>query len=64
MWKSVILNVLKTGINAVSFLPVFFYLCFWCFKQPSGDSGTRAPRASPDSSITIYVGELKLACFV
>jgi len=36
----------------------------WCFEQPSGYSGTRAPRASPESSITIYIGERKRACFV
>jgi len=41
--KVVILNVFKTGINADPFLPVF-KLCSWCFQQPSGDSGTQAPR--------------------
>jgi len=43
--KVLILNVFETGINAVSFLPVFFMLCSQCFLQPSGDSGTRPPRA-------------------
>ena len=61
--KVVILNVFKTGINAMSFLPVF-KVCFWRFQQPSGDSGTRAPRAQPDSSSTIYIGERQLTCFV
>jgi len=42
--KVVILNVFKTGINTVSFLPVF-KLCSWCFQQPSDEYGTRAPRA-------------------
>jgi len=32
MWKSVILNVLKTGINAVSFFfCLFFKPCSCCF---------------------------------
>jgi len=34
MWKSVILNVLKTGINAVSFLPVFFICAFGVLSSP------------------------------
>ena len=29
--KVVILNVFKTGINAVSVLPVVLKLCSWCF---------------------------------
>jgi len=39
-------NVLKKGINAVSWLPIF-RLCSWCFQQPSGNPSTRAraPRA-------------------
>ena len=53
----------KTGIDTVSFLPVL-KLCSWCFEQPSGDSGTRAPRAEPESSITLYIGERELVCFV
>jgi len=31
--KVVVLNVFNTGINAVSFLPVF-KLCSWCFNSP------------------------------
>jgi len=58
--KVVILNVFKTGINDVSFLPVF-QAVFLTFLQPSGDSGTRAPRAEPESSLTIYIGERELA---
>jgi len=44
--KVVILNVFKTGTNAVSFLPVF-YAVFLVFlnSQSSGDAGTRSPRA-------------------
>jgi len=34
--------VFKTGINAVSVLPVF-HAVFSVFYQPSGDSGIRAP---------------------
>jgi len=30
----------------------------------SGDSGTRTPRAQPNSSITRYLVERELACFV
>ena len=36
--KVVILDVFKTDINIVSFLPAF-KLCSWCFYQSSGDSG-------------------------
>ena len=43
---------------------LIFMLCIRCFQQPSGDSGTRAPRAYPESSITIYIGEREHACFV
>ena len=40
---------------------LFFKLRSWCFQQPSGYSGIRAP---PVFSITIYIRERKLACFV
>jgi len=39
-------------------------LCSWCFYQFSGYSGIKAPRASPESPITIYIGERELACFL
>jgi len=56
--KVVILNVHKTGINAVSFLPVFLsYVLVFLTTQ-------WAPRASPEFSITIYIGERVLICFV
>jgi len=44
---------------------LFFKLCCWCFHNtPSGYFGIRAPRASPVFSITIYIGERKLALYV
>jgi len=53
----------KTGINAVSFLPVFYaVLMVFLTPQSSGYSGIQALRASPEFSITIYIGERKLAC--
>jgi len=62
--KVVILNAFKTGINTASF-GLFFKLCSWCFyNTPSSYSGTRAPRASPESSIKIYIGERKLPLHV
>ena len=42
--KVVILNVFKIGINAVSFLSVF-YAVILAFLTARGDSGTWAPRA-------------------
>jgi len=60
--KVVILNVFKTGINGVSLLPVFMLCSF--FPTPSGDSSTRVPRAEPESSITIYIGERELALYI
>ena len=63
--KVVISNVFN--LRQVSMLCHFcllFKLCSWCLQQPSVDSGTRAPRAQPWSSITIYIGERELACFV
>ena len=61
--KVVILNVFKTGINAVS-SSLVFKLCSSWFQRPSGESGTRAPRVQPEYSITIYIWEGELACFV
>ena len=58
-----ILNVFKTGINAVSFLPVF-YAVFLVFLTAQYDSGKGARRALPESSITIYFGERKIICIV
>jgi len=43
---------------------LFFQLFSWCFWQPSRDSGTRAPRAYPESSVTICIRERGLVCFV
>jgi len=37
---------------------------FWGCACTSSDSGTQAPRASPESSITIYTVERELACVV
>jgi len=62
MKKVVILNVFKAGMNVVSFC-LFFELCSSCFHQPSSNSAIRAPRVSPESSTTIYIGERELACF-
>ena len=61
--KVVILNLFKTDINVVLFFPVF-QMCSWCFQEHSGDSGTQAPRTQPESSITIYISERELACYV
>jgi len=61
--KFVILNVLRQ-VSMLCHFCLFFKLCSWCFEQPSGDSGTWAPRALPEFSITIYIGERKRACFV
>jgi len=43
---------------------LFFKLCSSFFQQPSGDSGTRVPRVSPESLITIYIGERELALYI
>ena len=60
-----ILNVFKTGsLSVLCHFACFFALSYWCFQQPSGNSGTRAPRAEPESSITIHIGEREHACFV
>jgi len=54
----VILNVFKTGINAVSFLPVFLSCVLGVFNSPV------ATPAYGEFSITFYIGERKIACFV
>jgi len=60
--KVVILNMLMTGINAVSFLPVLS--CVLCaFNSPvATPAHARASWALPESSIKIYIGEHKLVC--
>ena len=55
-------NVFKTGNNAAS-LPVF-QAVFLVFLTAQWLLRIRAPRASPEFSITIYIGERKFACFV
>jgi len=63
--KVLILNVFKTGFNAVSFLPVF-KLCYWCFQQSSGGFSTRAPRLSPSLRLGLQfiLEKASLLCFV
>jgi len=44
--KVVILNVFNLRqVSLLCNLCLFVKLCSWCLQQPSGDSGTRAPRA-------------------
>jgi len=61
--KVVILNMFKTGITAVSFLPVLSCV-LGVFNSPVATPvHARASWALPQSSIKIYIGERKLVCF-
>jgi len=60
----VILNEFKTGINIMSFLPVFLSCVLGVFNSPVATPAHGLLGLSPSFLVTIYIGERELVLYI